>query len=88
MASNLRGRPKGALNKRSAEAKENIQAVFTRLGSTAAMAEWAKENKTEFYKLYSKLVAVKVEGNGPNGSIEHSLNGLELHIVDHRQTPG
>lgn len=39
-----------------ATAKENVVAVFTRLGGTATMAEWAKENRTEFYKLYAKLI--------------------------------
>jgi len=32
-------RPKGVLNKIGAQVKENIVAVFTRLGGTAAMAE-------------------------------------------------
>lgn len=58
-------RLRGSKNKVGATAKENILAVFTRLGSTAAMAEWAAENKTEFYKLYARLipqeVAAKVE---------------------------
>jgi hypothetical protein len=43
-------------------AKENIAAVFTRLGGTAAMARWAKKNQTEFYKLYSRLLPHEVTG--------------------------
>lgn len=31
-------------------------AVFTRLGGTAEMAKWAKDNLTEFYKLYARLI--------------------------------
>ena len=31
-------------------------AVFTRLGGTAAMAEWARRNQTEFYRLYARLI--------------------------------
>ena len=53
---------KGSPNKVGAEAKENIVAVFTRLGSTAAMAKWAEDNKTEFYKLYARLIPAAVEG--------------------------
>lgn len=37
-------------------AKENMLAVFTRLGGTSAMAEWAMANQTEFYKLYGRLI--------------------------------
>lgn len=60
------GRKKGTPNKLNATAKENIQCVFTRLGGTAAMAEWAKENKTEFYKLYGRLLPHELTGE--NGS--------------------
>lgn len=55
----------GAKNKMSGQAKENIQAVFVRLGGTAAMAKWANENQTEFYKIYSRLLPHEV--SGPNG---------------------
>ena len=59
----------GAKNKISGQAKENIQAVFVRLGSTAAMAEWAKENKTDFYRIYARLLPI--EGPGEQG--EHKV---------------
>jgi hypothetical protein len=49
-------RPKGAPNKIGAQAKENIVAVFTRLGGTAAMAAWARRNQTELYRLYARLI--------------------------------
>ena len=49
-------RPKGVPNKVGAQAKENIVAVFTRLGGTAAMAAWARRNQTEFYRLYARLI--------------------------------
>jgi UV DNA damage repair endonuclease len=40
--------------------------VFVRLGGTAAMADWARENPTEFYRIYSKLLPLQVAGeNGP-----------------------
>jgi hypothetical protein len=58
-------RPLGSKNKIPTAAKENISAVFIRLGGTAAMAEWASENKTEFYKIYSRLLPHEV--TGPDG---------------------
>lgn len=58
-----RGQSKIGLN-----ARENIAAVFTRLGGTAKMAEWAQENQTDFYKLYARLVPtdVKLSGDAEN----------------------
>lgn len=54
---------KGSPNKLGAQAKENIAAVFVRLGSTAGMADWAADNKTEFYKLYARLLPQQVEAD-------------------------
>ena len=62
-------RPQGSKNKISGQAKENIQAVFTRLGSTAQMAKWAEENQTEFYRIYARLLPI--EGPGEHGEHEH-----------------
>lgn len=52
---------KGIPNKMGSTAKENIIAVFTRLGGTAEMAKWAKENLTDFYKLYARLVPQQID---------------------------
>lgn len=57
-------RPKGAQNKLSGAAKDNIAAVFTRLGGTAAMARWAEKNQSDFYKLYARLIPVEHTGEG------------------------
>lgn len=75
------GRSSGTPNKLSGIAKDNIAAVFNRLGGTAGMAEWAKENKTQFYQIYSKLLPLQVNGAGDNG--EHLLKSrLEYVIID------
>lgn len=42
-------------------AKDNVLAVFTRLGSTAAMAKWALNNQTEFYKMYARLIPQQID---------------------------
>jgi hypothetical protein len=52
-------RTAGAKNKFPQDAKENVVAVFVRLGGTAAMAEWAKKNLSDFYRIYAKLVPVE-----------------------------
>jgi uncharacterized MAPEG superfamily protein len=61
-------RTKGSPNKISGQARENIAAVFTRLGGTAAMAKWAKDNQGEFYKLYARLVPVEQRLGNPDGT--------------------
>lgn len=59
------GRKAGTPNKLSGIAKENVIAVFNRLDGTAGMAEWASENKTEFYKIYARLLPT-------DSTVEHS----------------
>lgn len=75
---------KGKPNKVGATAKENIIAVFTRLGGTAEMAKWARDNQTEFYKLYGRLIPVeqKVSGSEDGGPVKHEI---EIRIVDPKE---
>jgi hypothetical protein len=54
------GRPKGTPNKIGALVKQNIIAVFEGIGGTKSMMTWAKKNRTEFYKLYARLVPTQV----------------------------
>lgn len=58
------GRTKGTPNKISSGVKSNIIAVFDKIGGRDAMAAWAEENKTEFYRLYSKLLPTEITGEG------------------------
>ncbi len=74
------GRKAGTPNLLSGTAKENIAAVFVRLGGTAAMAEWAKENQTPFYQLYSKLLPVEVAN--PEGQAFKTITTIENVIID------
>ena len=60
-------RTAGAKNKVPQAAKENIQAVFVRLGGTAAMAKWAAANETEFYRIYARLLPVENHVSGADG---------------------
>ena len=51
------GRPKGSQNKLGRLARENIVTVFEQMGGTEAMAEWARENRTEFYsRIYARML--------------------------------
>ena len=64
-------RGKGKVGK---EVKDNILAVFTRLGGTAAMAKWAADKPTEFYRAYMSLAPKEQHLSGPDGGpIAHSM---------------
>lgn len=51
---------KGRPNRYTARVKSNVLAVFDRIGGRDKMCEWAKENLTEFYKIYSRLLPTEV----------------------------
>jgi hypothetical protein len=73
-------RPVGSKNRIGAQVKENMVAVFNRLGGTAAMAEWAKENTTEFYRAYFRLAPSEVD-MGVTLTDERSLSDAELAVI-------
>ena len=60
------GRKKGTPNRISGAVKENIIAVFEQTGGQKAMADWATKNRTEFYRLYGRLLPHEV--TTPDGS--------------------
>jgi hypothetical protein len=55
------GRQKGTPNKATVAVKEAFRAAFDDLGGTAALVTWAKENPTQFYQLFSKLIPTEVD---------------------------
>lgn len=57
------GRTKGTPNKATATAKQAFQLAFDEIGGPEALAIWAKDNKTDFYKLFSKLIPQDVNAN-------------------------
>ena len=67
------GRPAGVPNKLSSTVKDNVIAVFDRLGGAEHMVQWASDNPTQFYNIYAKLLPLQVNGSGENGEFEHSL---------------
>lgn len=60
------GRVKGTPNALSSGVKSNIIGVFDKIGGRDAMAVWAQENQTEFYKLYGRLLPTEL--SGPEGT--------------------
>jgi hypothetical protein len=58
------GRPKGVPNKINGTVKENVIAVFNLIGGRHALADWAEDNRTEFYRLYAKLLPTETTITG------------------------
>lgn len=57
-----KGRKKGSLNKSTASVKQALTDAFEQRGGVAALLKWAKDEPTEFYKLWGKLVPHEVSG--------------------------
>lgn len=62
-------RTKGAKGKFTLAAKQAMDFAFEGLGGAKALQEWAKENRSDFYKLWSKRIPTAVEGTGEKGEI-------------------
>ncbi len=50
------GRKAGTPNKFTASVKDAFEFAFDEIGGAAALAAWAKDNQTAFYKIYSKML--------------------------------
>ena len=64
------GRKKGTLN---STIKEDVNKVFAMIGGIEAQAEWAKENRTEFYKLRNQH---RDSDKGAPGSAENPTHSI------------
>ena len=67
------GRLPGTPNKLTSSAKKAFQRAFELIGGDEALAAWAKKNRTEFYKLYARLIPVEMEHSG---SIEERVRNM------------
>lgn len=70
------GRPKGTPNKTTKAAREAFQFAFDKIGGAEALATWAKDNQTEFYKLYGRLIPVEVDPGEGAGVVIFSATAL------------
>lgn len=70
-----KGREKGVPNKTTVAVKAALTAAFEELGGVPALVKWGKENETEFYKLWAKLLPTEVTGPG-GGPIPVQANVL------------
>ncbi len=74
---NPSGRPKGEQNKLTQSAKEAFRYAFDKIGGSENLAKWARNNETDFYKLFSKLIPVDFTSGG-----EKIESGIRIEIVE------
>ena len=60
-----KGRPKGIPNKTTAKVKEALALAFEGIGGVPTLKAWARENPTEFFKLWAKMLPQEI--SGPDG---------------------
>jgi hypothetical protein len=77
------GRKKGTPNKSSASVKAAFLLAFDAAGGDTALAEWAKANRTEFYKLYAKLLPTEIK-NADGEPFELRITRV---VVDRADSP-
>lgn len=73
------GRPKGSVNKITADIKSALLQAFDELGGVAYLKKQAKENPQAFMTLIGKVLPTQTELSGPNGG-EIPL-GIEVRFV-------
>lgn len=73
------GRKKGVPNKSTAEVKAALHDAFVKLGGVKSLVAWGKDNQTEFYKLWAKLLPTEIK----NADGE----ALMLKVIDLSGTP-
>ena len=72
------GRVKGSKNKYTLSAKQRLDTAFEESGGVRAFTEWAKENRTEFYKIYSRTIPQEKQISGPKGDPIQVDVGIEF----------
>lgn len=61
------GRRAGTPNKTTASVKAALVAAFDDLGGVESLVSWGRRNRTEFYKLWAKLLPAEVQLSGQDG---------------------
>ena len=56
------GRQPDLPNKTTVAAKHALQLAFDGAGGVDALTQWARENRSEFYRLYARLVPIDLGG--------------------------
>lgn len=55
------GRKPGSKNKTTSAVKAALVQAFDEMGGVETLVAWGKKNKTEFYKIWSKLLPTEIK---------------------------
>jgi hypothetical protein len=77
------GRKKGTPNRTSASVKAALLLAYDAIGGDAEFAAWAKANRTEFYRLYAKLLPTEIK-NADGEPFELRITRV---VVDRADSP-
>ena len=58
------GRQPGTPNRLTGAFREAVQIVYNGLGGHEAFLEWARENRTEYYRIASRLIPGEMQEGG------------------------
>lgn len=75
------GRKKGVPNKTTKAVKEALVRTYVNIGGNRALAKWARENPTEFYKIWAKLLPSEINAN-VNGDIDTQITVVQRFITE------
>ncbi len=75
------GKPKGAKHGFTVRAKEAFRLAFDKSGGVEALTAWAIENRTDFYKLYARLIPVEVQATVEQTVNVHEMTDEQLAVI-------
>ena len=79
------GRKKGTPNKVTSTVKDNVLAVFDKIGGVNQMAVWAQENPTDFYRIYARMLPQESKEDGSEDEVKATPVKVEVAVVDARK---
>ena len=57
------GERPGSVNRFTGTFRDAVQTVYNGLGGHGAFQKWAKSNRTEYYRIASKLIPLEIKGS-------------------------
>jgi hypothetical protein len=73
------GRKKGTPNKTTAAVKNALVKTFVNMGGSRQLTKWAKENPTEFYKIWAKLLPAEVKST-VDGDVSTTVTVIQRYL--------
>jgi hypothetical protein len=76
------GRKTGTPNRLTGAFREAVLHVYNGLGGHAAFLDWAKENRTEYYRIASRLIPCEMREGSGDEPIRVVVYGPAMPVLD------